>query len=183
MIGSGRTNGLVSEAKVNLSNFQQKKLGALQLLDPIPPEMRCLITQKPSCFTSQILMQLVAFSLTATLPLENIKQASSFSCQWQTFGCIFFDHSCLPNAIQSQRYKVLNVTLHKEDMFSTALGFHKGKRVTDHNSILAPETIVFPKSCCDHKRNSSTKEMMNLSFISVPCINCTQENVSRIENL
>ena len=52
-------------------------------------------------------------------------------------------------------------------MLSTALGFSKGKIVTDHYSILGLETVGFLHGYCQHELNESTEQMAKLSFIMV----------------
>ena len=62
------------------------------------------------------------------------------------FGCILFVFIIpnLPFVVQSQRHLSLRrQTQHKQGMFPTALGFPKGIRVTDHESVLATEAIHF----------------------------------------
>ena len=65
------------------------------------------------------------------------------------FGCILLllihDLSLI---IQSQRQlsRHQRQPQHKESMLSTALGFSKGKRVTDQYSVLAPETVRFSQA-------------------------------------
>ena len=94
--------------------------------------------QNSSCFTIQILVELVVISsLTATLPLKNINSAWGFSCQRQMFGCIFFDHSCLPFAFQLQSHPP-----QRGHDFNTSW-LSKGERVIDHYSILTSEVIGF----------------------------------------
>ena len=52
-------------------------------------------------------------------------------------------------------------------MLSTALGFSKGKIVTDHCSILALDAAGFLHGYCHHELNESTEQMAKLSFIMV----------------
>ena len=52
-------------------------------------------------------------------------------------------------------------------MLSTALGFAKDRRVTDHQSILATEGVGFSKCCCRHELKENTELMLKLSLIGL----------------
>ena len=51
-------------------------------------------------------------------------------------------------------------------MLPTAV-FSKGKKVTDHYSILALKTVGFSKGCCHYELNKSIEQMVKSSFISL----------------
>ena len=61
-------------------------------------------------------------------------------------------------------------------MLPTAV-FSKGKKVTDHYSILALKTVGFSKGCCHYELNKSIEQMVKSSFISLYCIHGIEINI------
>ena len=85
------------------------------------------------------------------------------------FGCIaILIIRDLSLAIQSEIHlSYQRQPQHYETMLSTALGFPKDKRVTDHYSILEPEAVGFSQGMLQHELNRNTEQMVKLSFINL----------------
>ena len=88
------------------------------------------------------------------------------------FGCLFFWSSVFALCDSVTKSPATKMTY-----FLQLLVFLKAKESLTITPFWHRRPQVFPKSCCNHELNSSTKKMMTLSLISRRYINCTQKNI------